>query len=376
MRYQAKLVKIESADPGFYYPTYEYTDNGQTKQITDKHAITISPWDWTNTHTINVNQKNEIDNNNYRGFIIGLCIFAAFFLFANVAPAIPDAFFGLLFITLSVVPIILIGKSRRLTTRRCNSAKFLYTIEGKIVWYKEVIKRRNNSSKTYHYPVVDYLYNGKKYSAVLPEHEEPLHEGELRRFYLDVNNQDVFTDKSCKHSDGVLSIIFTLFFTVPFMLAGIGIMAPDLMNKLSLTISQNAVKPDNATIMIIGQCLPVIVISVFLLALSAPIIIEIKGLCTAKYARCHGTSLCATLVKTNDYGRRDVSIYSYAYQGQIYKYQSQTLKDQTIEIYVHPKSCKAYSKNDITMHVVKLCILLGILFMVALMGPLAFKGFR
>lgn len=376
MKYKAKLVKVEQSKPGFYYPTYEYTDNGQTKQITDTKPIPINPWDWTNTHTININKKNEIDNNNYRVFIIGLCIFAVFFIFGGVAPAIPDAFFGVFLIALSIVPIIITGKSRKVTARRKKNAQHLCTIEGKIVWYKEVIKHQKNSATTYHYPVVDYTYNGKKYSAVLPEHEEPLHEGELRRFYLDIHNQDVFTEKSCKHSGKIASVIFMLLFILPCMLAGIGIMAPDLMNTISLIISENTVRPGDATVVAIGQHLPTIVISVFVLMLGIPTILELKALCTAKHAQRHGTMLYANLAKTNDYGRRAVSIYTYVYQGQIYKYQSQTLKDPTIEVYVHPKNNKAYSKNDATMHITKMCILIGMLVMIILVGPFALRGLQ
>ena len=360
MKYKGRLIKIEPADPGFAYPTYEYTDeNGQVQQITGKDGVAIFPWDFNKTHTIYIDNNGELEANGPNGLLWALGIMAAFFAIGIGGPMLSERFFGLIFIAVAFIPAFVFGRQHAIKSKRRRSARHLEPTQGEIVWYHEVRKRSKNSSHTYHYPIVQYQYMGQTFTTVIYDDESPVHKGDIREFYIDIANEDVFTKNQCKGSLLGVSAIFTCFYTLPFLAVGLGIAFPELADVL-LDIILGHVQPGTAIdLSSIMQYAPFVMIGFFALVILTAIIKILRDLIPMLQAKKSGNIVYAVHTGSNDYGRTHVQMYEYTYMGRQRTYQSRTHMPQSnLELYVHPNNGKAYSKTDITIEFVKLGILL------------------
>lgn len=374
-QYQAKLVSVRPASTGYVYPTYEYTNNdGQVVQVEGQKAVILNPWDNTKVHTIRINADGSLNQNNSRNGIIVLftgILLVLIYVAGTVKSALGFLLLGIFLMTIALLPVIFSIKSCCKTRKRRASARHIQPISGKIVWYKEVVKHSKNHSKIRHYPIVEYCYQGQMFHAVLPDHEEPMHEGEAREFYLDIEHEDIFTSKSCKSTSIFQGIIFLLFFTIPFFVAGIGVIAPNVVEQWQNLIPHNWEPGNVLNLESFSQYFPLVCIGMMLSGMIVPVFIQCKTLFDIKNAKQHGQSVYATYIKTNDYGRRHVRLYEYTYNGQKCTYQSTDAKKGNVELYIHPKTEKAYSQRDTMLCGVKIGIMLFMILMVLLMaGPL------
>lgn len=370
-KYKGRLIGVEPADPGFSYPTYEYTDkNNQIQQITGKDGVAIFPWDFNKTHTIYIDENGELIPNGPNGLLWALGIMAAFFAIGIGGPMLSERFFGLIFIAVTFIPAFLFGRKRSVKSKRRRGARNLEPTQGEIVWYHEVHRRSSNGpSHTYHYPIVKYQYMGQTFTTVIYDDEAPVHKGETREFYVDIENEDVFTKKQCKGSFIGVSAIFTCFYTLPFLAVGLGIAFPELADAL-LDVIFNQVTP-GTTIDLSGimQYGPFVMIGFFVLMLLSAVIRILRDLIPMLQAKKANNVVYATHTGSNDYGRANVHMYEYTYMGRQRTYQARTNSVQSnLELYVHPDNGKAYSQMDITIEFVKLGILLFMVVATSLMS--------
>jgi hypothetical protein len=374
VKYQAKIVELKPADPGYAYPTYEYLDeHGHMQRVTDDNAQVIQPWDMVKTHKIKVDEHGSIDHSDPRGLIVAIIFMALFFTVGIAGSALGSAFFGIVMILVSLLPFFLMKGSIKESSRRKRAMKQLEPIQGKIIWYKEVTKRSKNSTHTYHYPVVEYLYNGQTFHSVLHNSEDPIHEGETREFYLDIEHEDAFMKEECNNGGRIVSLVFTFCFTIPFLLAGIGIMAPDLLGDMfewCVNLLNNTQRPSTAPNMDeIGSYIAVGMVVFMIIIMAIPTIKEVAKLLQMLKAKKEGQHVYAAYTKTNDYGRADVQMYEYTYNGQLCKYQTRSFKhEQQIELFIHPNTGKAYAQYDITVQIVKFAVLGGMIVLTSLMS--------
>lgn len=357
----AKLVNTRSADHGYVYPTYEYTDsNGQVKQIESDSAIMVHPWDITKTHHINIQPDGSLNTNNPRTLIVVGCILAALSLITIVGPLFGSMFFGFIFIAIALIPTIVSILQCYTVLKRRKNARNSTPIQGKVIWYHEIRKRRRQHTTTYHYPIVEYVYQGQRFYAILPDREEPVSQGEIREFYLDIQHKDIFTDKSCKLSGPLLKSIMAPLITMPFMIPGFLIIAKNMPAWISPpTIGNNW---DLSQFMNFSEMFDYIswyVIGLFLLPMIIILLRKWKILIAIKKAQRYGSCVHATYIKTNKYGRDCVRVYEYTHRGQVctyqskytrkqqrYQHQSKETQDALIELYIHPNTNTAYSKRD------------------------------
>lgn len=367
MKCKAKIVDLKPADPGFYYPTYEYTINGKTERTTSDNAIVVNPWDMDAMHDIHINENGEIKQDATQGIICMLVIMGGFFSIPILFSIIGESVFGLIFMLLALLPIFIWFNGWRTASRRRNAMQRLTPITGKIIWYKEVVTRKKNSTSVRHYPIVEYTYLNNTMSACLPDSEEPVCEGENREFYLDIPHKDVFTEKSTKHT-GFFGAIAGLLITMPFFFVGLMLMIPeDGKEQIYEFIANMFVEFQNVNMdTFIPNIMPYIIIGTFGIFLLPVICITATKLIQMHNAKRNGDTLTAHLVKTNDYGRRHVSVYEYMYMGQMHKFQSSLIHDSTVDLYVNQRTGKAYCKNDFTAEYVKLGIIVFMIVMAIL----------
>ncbi|MBQ8806432.1 MAG: hypothetical protein IJZ68_08265 [Bacteroidaceae bacterium] len=375
MKYKAKIIEIKPADPGYYYPTYEYTDeNGTMQHFTDDNAMVVNPWDLQKTHELDI-RDGKLYNNNAKGLIAALIIMGGFFvigifgptLFSLISSNATQSFFGFLFAAMSLIPVFIFGKGSGIRRRRKKRARELSTTQGKIVWYKEVVRKSKNSTTTYHYPIVEYLYNGQTLSSQLPDHEDPEHIGETREFFIDMENQDVFTEKTYQAGGAIFGALFGIFFTLPFLLIGIAMMLPegfvyDIFDAIINGANSGSIpKVDN-----IMEYAPLVFVGIFGIALFKPTATEVKKLLTISSACKNGNSAQATYIKTNDFGRREMRVYEYTYMGQTRTFQTAHRLENNIEVFIHPQTGVAYTKRDKVTQWVKIGILAFVITMMLL----------
>lgn len=364
MQYIAKIVDLQPADPGFSYPIYEYrTASGTIERVTAHNAMVINPWDLTKEHKIQVNEHGELVTNQWLGIVLAVGFIAAFIAAGFLLPEAPFAF-GLIFIVVGLIPAFIFGKNAKNRIRRRKAIRSLSPTTGKIIWYQEVVRRTKNSTSVYHYPIVEYHYKGHVMYAKLPDNEPPVHEGEHREFYLDCQHEDIFTVQSIK-SGNAFAVLFTLFFTLPFTFMGVGMMLPEESMESLLDWATDALIKITAAgeAAEIGNYTPFVMVGIFLLTLAIPTIKELKKLISILYAKRNGQIANASLIKTNDFGRRSVKVYQYTYMGQPKQYQSTIATGEHIDIYIHPTTKEAYSQKDILAQGVKLGVLLFMIIM-------------
>ena len=370
MKYKGRLISIEPADPGFAYPTYEYTDeNNQVQRITGKDGVAIFPWDFNKTHTIRIDQNGELEPNGPNGLLWAFGIMAAFFAIGIGGPMLSERFFGLIFIAVAFIPAFVFGRQYATKRKRRRSARHLEPTQGEIIWYHEVRRRGKNNVHTYHYPIVQYQYMGQTFTTVIYDDESPVHKGETREFYVDIENKDVFTRNQCKGSLMGVSAIFTCFYTIPFLAVGIGIAFPEFSDVL-LDMVFGQVKP-GTTINLSGmmQYAPFVMIGFFVLVILTSAIKILCNLVPMLQAKKSGNVVHAVHKGSNDYGRTHVQMYEYTYMGRQRTYQTRVHFPQpNLELSVHQNNGKAYSQMDITLEFVKLGIMLFAMISIYLMS--------
>lgn len=359
MKYQARIIKLAPAEPGLYYPTFECCDaDGKVMHITSSNTTVVNHWDIEKTHTISIRDDGTVTLA-HPNSTIRLCVVVSVIIAMILLPLLfSEKIIGLFFIGFALAPLIIgiqhiwsiIYRNRLVQSHEPHT--------GKIVWYRETVHRRDEVRSIQYYPILEYTYNDKVMSIVLPECEQPVHTGECREFYIDEKHQTIFTHKMTRQRS-ILPGVIAILLSIPFLCVGIMTLLPDNMRDTIYNTLANgwdnsigALFQDSSWIMWLALIL-------FTLPLAILIYKEMRQVCDARYAIMHGTPVTANQISTNQYGSARVWMYEYTYQGQLCQYQSQTHTEQTITLYLHPQTQQAYSERDIKLKYTEIGIVGG-----------------
>lgn len=353
MKYQARIIKLDPAEPGLYYPTFECCDaDGKVIQITSSNTMVVTHWDIEKTHTIRIRDDGTVTPT-HPNSTIRLCGVIAVIIAMILLPLLfGETIMGLFFIGFALAPLIIGIQHIWSIIYRHRLVQSHEPHTGKIVWYRETIHRHDEVRSIQYYPILEYTYNGKVLSIVLPEYEQPVHTGECREFYIDDKHQTIFTRQKTRQRS-ILSGVVTILLSIPFLCVGIMTFLPD---NIKDTMYDTLVRGWNNSIGVSFQDSSW-AMWLALVLFTLPFIIltykEMRQVCDVRYAKRHGTPVTANQISVNQYGSTRVWIYEYTYQGQLCQYQSDTHMEQTITLYLHPQTQQAYSEHDITLKYVE-----------------------
>lgn len=359
MKYQARIIKLDPAEPGLYYPTFEYCDaDGKVMQITSSNTTVVNHWDIEKTHTIRIHDDGTITLTHPNSKIRLGGVIAVIMAMILLPLLFGEKIMGLFFIGFALAPLIIGIQHIRSIIYRNRLVQSHEPHTGKIVWYHETIRRHDEVRSIQYYPILEYTYNGKVMSIVLPEYEQPVHTGEYREFYIDEKHQTIFTHKTTRQRS-ILPGVVAILLSIPFLCVGIMTLLPDNMRDTIYDTLINGWNNSIGTSFQDYSWVMWLALVLFTLPLVILIYKEMRQVRDARYAKMHGTPVTANQISTNQYGSTRVWMYEYTYQGQLCQYQSQTHTEQTITLYLHPQTQQVYSERDITLKYVEVGLVGG-----------------
>lgn len=351
MKYEARIREIKPADPGYFYVTYEYTDeHGSLQHVRADNARPITPFDIKQPHTINV-VNGQLKEDISKGIKTIIACFTFMLLLIAAVSILQEFAIVLILLLFTCIPIFGCIKEYQ-HERKCRRIGVVASpIDGVIVSYKEVVKRSKNHTNKYYYPVIEYSCGGYTFQHVSSQDEEPLHKGERCLMYLDTQEEFLACETEVKAKSHVwANLIPCLFFLIPAVVITIAILLPDTTKA---EIIETFLAQDMPQLIMNLALIPFGFVVCALLFLLGK---QILRLLVLNKVIGSSPAIPVRLISEETYGTATVYKYEYIYQGTT-KTHAVKYRITPEEVHINPHTLDCYTAGDKAQTILLIVIL-------------------